>query len=82
MLDRRHDLSSGEHRSRKGPSNWAENSLLPLRRCERAMQAFRSPGGLQRFVTVCPGIRNLFVPPRSRRSALAAHPHRLNAMDK
>ena len=69
-----------EHRSHKGLNNRAENSHLPLRRRERAMQGFRSPGGLQRFTTVFSAVRNLFVPPRTRRSALAIHLHRLNAM--
>jgi putative transposase len=41
-----------EHRSHKGLNNRVENSHLPLRRRERAMQGFRSPGGLQRFVAV------------------------------
>jgi putative transposase len=69
-----------EHRSHKGLNNRAENSHLPLRRRERAMQGFRSPGGLQRFATIFSAVRNLFVPPRSRRSALATHLHRVNAM--
>jgi putative transposase len=69
-----------EHRSHKGLNNRAENSHLPLRQRERAMQEFRSPGGLQRFVSVFSAVRNLFVPPRSRRSAAATHLHRLNAM--
>ena len=49
---RRQILPTIEHRSHKGLNNRAENSHLPLRRRERAMQGFRSPGGLQRFVTV------------------------------
>jgi putative transposase len=69
-----------EHRSHKGLNNRAENSHVPLRKRERAMQSFRSPGGLQRFVTVFSAVRNHFVPPRSRRSALATHLHRLDAM--
>jgi putative transposase len=44
------------------------------------MQGFRSPENLQRFITVFSAVRNLFVPPRSHRSALATHMHRLNAM--
>ncbi|CAH1696739.1 hypothetical protein CHELA1G11_50040 [Hyphomicrobiales bacterium] len=44
------------------------------------MQGFRSAGGLQRFVSVFSAVRNLFVPPRSRRSALATHFHCLQAM--
>jgi putative transposase len=69
-----------EHRSHKGLNNRAENSHLPLRRRERAMQSFRSPGGLQRFTAIFSAVRNVFVPPRSRRSAFATHLHRLNAM--
>ena len=69
-----------EHRSHRGLNNRAENSHLPLRRRERIMQGFRSPGGLQRFTTIFSAVRNLFVPPRSHRSALATHLHRLTAM--
>ncbi|WP_114948000.1 IS6 family transposase [Microvirga calopogonii] len=69
-----------EHRSHKGLNNRAENSHLPLRRRERAMQGFRSSGGLQRFTSVFSAVRNLFVPTRSRRSALVTHLHRLAAM--
>ena len=77
---RRQIMPAIEHRSHKGLNNRAENSHLPLRRRERAMQGFRSPAGLQRFVAVFSVVRNLFVPPRSRRSALATHLHRLNAV--
>ena len=44
------------------------------------MQGFRSPGALQRFVSIFSALRNLFVPPGSKRSALAIHIHRLQAM--
>ena len=69
-----------EHRSHKGLNNRAENSHLPFRRRERVMQGFRLPRYLQRFVSVFSAVHNLFVPPRSRRSARATHLHRLNAM--
>ena len=77
---RRQIMPAVEHRSHKALNNRAENSHLPLRRRERAMQGFRSPGGLQRFTSVFSAIRNLFVPPHSRRSALATHLHRLAAV--
>ena len=77
---RRQIMPRTEHRWHKELNNRAENSHLPLRRRERAMQGFRSPGGLQRFTSVFSAVRNLFVPPRSRRSALATHLHRLAAM--
>jgi putative transposase len=77
---RRQVMPEVEHRSHKGLNNRAENSHLPFRRRERARQGFRSAGGLQRFVNVFSAVRNLFVPPRSRRSARATHLHRVNAM--
>jgi putative transposase len=77
---RRQVMPSVEHRSHKGLNNRAENSHLPLRRREWIMQGFRSPGGLQRFATIFSAVHNLFVPPRSRHSALATHLHRLTAM--
>jgi putative transposase len=77
---RRQIMPAVEHRSHKGLTNRAENSHLALRRRERVMQGFRSPGGLQRFATIFSVVRNLFVPPHSRRSPLAAHLHRLNAL--
>jgi putative transposase len=79
---RRQIMPAVKHRSHKGLNNRAENSHLPLRRRERAMQGFRTPAGLQRFVNVFSAVRNLFVPPRSRRSALATHLHRLNAVGR
>ncbi len=77
---RRQIMPAVEHRAHKGLNNRAENSHVPLRKRERALQGFRSPGGLQRFVATFSAVRNLFVPPRSSRSAFATHLHRLNAM--
>lgn len=45
------------------------------------MQGFRSPGGLQRFVSVHSAIRNSFSVPVTRRSAIAPRYHRLEAFD-
>jgi len=77
---RRQVMPGLEHRSHKGLNNRAENSHVPLRKRERTMQGFRSPGSLQRFVSVFSAIRNLFVPPRSKRSAFHIHLHRLKAL--
>jgi putative transposase len=77
---RRQIMPDVEHRSHKGLNNRAENSHLPFRRRERVMQGFRSPRYLQRFVSVFSAVRNLFVPPRSGRSAPATRLHRLTAM--
>ena len=69
-----------EHRSHKGLNNRAENSHLPLRKRERVMQGFRSSGSLQRFLSAFSALRNLFVPPRTKRTALAIHLHRISAL--
>ncbi len=69
-----------EHRSHKGLNNRAENSHLPLRKRERAMQRFRSPGGCLRFIPVLAAIRNLFVPTASLSNALSRHIHRIRAL--
>ena len=70
-----------DHWSHKGINNRAENSHLPLRKRERAMQGFRSPGGVQRFVTMQSATRNRFSVPARRRSALTIRYHRLEAFD-
>lgn len=77
---RRQVMPSVEHRSHKGLNNRAENSHVSLRKRERSMQRFRSAGSLQRFVSVFSAIRNLFVPPRSKRSASQNRVHRLLAI--
>ena len=77
---RRQVMPHVEHRSHKGLNNRAENSHVPLRKRERIMQHFRSLGALQRFVSIFSGVRNLFVSPRSKRSALQIHIHWLQAM--
>jgi putative transposase len=68
-----------EHRSHKGLNNRAENSHVPLRKRERQMRGFRSAGGLQRFTSIFSAVRNLFVPPASKRPAFSTHLHRLAA---
>lgn len=77
---RRKIMPKVEHRQHKGLNNRAENSHVPIRKRERAMQGFRSWSGLQKFVETFSAVRNHFVPPRSRRSAIATHLHRLAAM--
>ena len=77
---RRQVMPDVEHRSHKGLNNRAENSHLTLRKRERVMQRFRSPGALQRFVSVFSAVRNLFVPTRSKKTAIDVHQHRLRAI--
>ena len=47
---RRKIMPKVEHRQHKGLNNRAENSHVPIRKRERAMQGFRSWSGLQQFV--------------------------------
>ena len=77
---RRQVMPHVQHRSHKGLNNRAENSHVPLRKRERMMQGFRSPGGLQRFVSVFSAVRNLFLPLRSKRSAFQNRIHRIHAI--
>ena len=70
-----------DHWSHKGLNNRAENSHLPFRKRERAMQGYRSPGGLQRFVSMHSATRNRFSVSSRRRSALTIRYHRLEAFD-
>jgi putative transposase len=70
-----------DHRLHKGLNNRAENSHLPFRKRERAMQGYRSPGSLQRFVSIRASIRNCFSVPAHRRCALTIRYHRLEAFD-
>ena len=69
-----------EHRSHKGLNNRAENSAsaVPAKRAGDARLSITQVPS--RFVSVFSAVRNLFVPPRSRRSARATYLHRLNAM--
>ncbi|EIM73251.1 putative transposase-like protein [Nitratireductor aquibiodomus RA22] len=77
---RRQVMPTVERWSHKGLNNCAENSHMPLRKREWSMQGFRSPGSLQRFISIFSAVRSLFVSPRSQRSALGIRSHRLRAM--
>lgn len=68
-----------DHWSHKGLNNRAESSHLPFRKRERTMQGYRSPGSLQRFVSVHSAIRNCFSVPARRRTALTIRSHRMEA---
>jgi putative transposase len=70
-----------DHWSHKGLNNRAENSHLPFRKRERTMQGHRSPGALQRFVSMHSATRNCFSVPSRRRAAHTIRYHRLEAFD-
>ena len=59
---RRQIMPSVEHRSHKRLNNRAENSHAPLPKRERIMQGFRSPGSLQRFVSIFSAFRKSLRP--------------------
>ena len=73
-------LPDQDHWSHKGLNNRAENSHLPFRKRERVMQGHRSPGGLQRFVSIHSAVRNCFSVPARRRAALTIRYHRMEAL--
>ncbi len=78
----KHEVAPGlDHWSHKGLNNRSENSHLPFQERERMMQGFRSPGGLQRFVSMQSATRNCFSVQARRRSALTIRYHRLEALE-
>jgi len=79
-LVKRQVMPQLEHRSYKSLNNRAENSHVPLRKRERAMQGFPSSGSLRRFISIFSAVRNLPTPTRSQRSALGIGSHRLQAL--
>ncbi|MFS4581502.1 hypothetical protein [Phaeobacter sp. C3_T13_0] len=70
-----------DHWSHKGRNNRAKNSHLPFRKQKRAMQGYRSQGGLQRFVATNQPSGIASAPPAHRRSASTIRYHRLEAFD-
>jgi transposase-like protein len=51
---------SARHEQGLRKNNRAENSHLPVRRRERKMQRFKSPGSAQRFLAVHAAVQNTF----------------------
>ena len=66
-------LPGVEHRRHKGLNNRAENSHRPVRKRERVLQRFKSPGHAQRFLEPFGAVQNHF---RPRRHLLAAKHYR------
>lgn len=69
-----------EHRSHKGLNNCAENSHQPTRQRERVMKRFKSPGQLQRFVSINDPVVNPFHLPRHEMSSNSFREMRALAM--
>jgi putative transposase len=69
-----------EHRSHKGLNNRAENSHQPTRERERVMKRSKSPGQLQRFVSIHDPVANLFQLPRHEMTSASFREMRSLAM--
>ena len=66
-------LPGVEHRRHKGLNNRAENSHRPVRKRERTLQRFKSPGHAQHFLEPFSAVCNHF---RPRRHLLSADHYR------
>jgi putative transposase len=64
---------TAEHIQGKRKNNRAESSHVPIRRRERKMQGFRSPGSAQRFLTAHAAVANTFT---TCRHLISANTHR------
>jgi transposase-like protein len=62
------------HHQGKWKNNRIENAHQPVRRRERKMQRFKSPGSAQRFLSVHAAVQNHF---NTRRHLISASEHRM-----
>src|SRR5215213_5309940 len=67
-------LTRAAHTRRKRANNRAESSHVPVRRRERKLQGFKSPGSAQRFLSLHAATYNTFTVPRH---LVSARTHRL-----
>ena len=67
-------LTGAVHTRRKRANNRAESSHVPVRRRERKLQRFKSPGSAQRFLSMHAVTYNVFTIPRH---LVSARTHRL-----
>lgn len=71
----------GPHEQGLRAINWAENSYQPIRRRERKMQRFKSPGSAQRVVFAHAAVHNTFNVQRHLVSRSTLLLHRADAMN-
>ncbi len=71
-----------DHQQRRYRNNRAENSHLPVRRRERKMQRFKSPGSAQRFLNLQASVYNLFNIQRHLTTRKTMKLFRAEAMDQ
>ena len=70
-----------EHEQGKRRNNRAENSHQPVRRRERKMQRFKSPGSAQRFLSAHAAVHNTFADQRHLISRRTLREFRVTAMN-
>ena len=85
ITDKLRSYGAAKREVAPGLDHWSHKGLnnrhLPFRKRVRTLQGFRSPGGLQRFVSVQSATRNRFSVPAPRRSVLTIRYHRMEAFD-
>jgi putative transposase len=59
-------MTKADHRRHKGLNNRIENAHQPTRRKEKSLIKFKSPGGLQKTLTLMGKVRNIFAVPVGR----------------
>ena len=72
---------SAEHIDKKRANNRAENSHQPIRRRERKMQKFKSPGSAQKFLNIQSATYNTFYLQRYLIDRATFKKHRAEAFD-
>ena len=72
---------SAEHIDNKRANNRAENSHQPVRRRERKMQKFKSPGSAQKFLNVHSATYNIFYVQRHLLKRTTFKQYRAEAFD-
>lgn len=72
---------TAEHNDNKRANNRAENSHQPIRRRERKMQRFKSPGSAQRFLNIQSATYNNFYLQRHLLNRLTFKQYRAEAFD-
>ena len=59
-------MTKADHRRHKGLNNRVENAHQPTRRKEKSLIKFKSPGGIQKTLTLMGQVRNIFAVPVGR----------------
>ena len=77
-------MTKSDHRRHKGLNNRVENGHQPTRRKEKSLIKFKSPGGIQRTLTLMGRVRNIFAVPVGRyknSASIQKHKFTINSMN-